>query len=153
MTGAVDERPQNSRCGARCLVAPQEFCTNAKEDAPPKAERIQLGASPRKRREQGKPAVLQLRQLPACDVPLEQMCRDGLQAGLSGRVLALVEILEPLTPPCKPDRSKMRISARGHDVGQRKVQIPQGGECRPQLPRKLLERDAAVVIEPAFSDK
>jgi len=153
MTGAVDERPQDSRCGPGCLVASQEFCTNAKEGAPPEAERIELGASPRKRREQGKPAVLQLRQLPAGDVPLEQMCRDGLQAGLSGRVLALVEILEAFTPPCKPDRSKLRISTRGHDIGQRKVQIPQSGECRPQLPRKLLERDGPVVIEPAFSDK
>jgi hypothetical protein len=89
----------------------------------------------------------------APDSAFEQLGRERLQARLSGKVVTLVEIFEPLTPPSEANRAEMSIAARRDDVGEREVQVPECGKCRPQLAGQLLQRNAAVEIEPPLSDR
>lgn len=153
MAGSVHERPDGSG-GSRCaLITSKKARTNAKQRAPPEAQRFGLTTSPRKRLQQRKPAVFQLRQLPAANSPFEQLGRKRLQARLSRQVMTFVEFFEPLTPPGEADRAKMSIAARRDDVSECEVEVPERGKRRPQLAGQLLEGDAPVVIEPALSDR
>ena len=65
----------------------------------------------------------------------------------------LIQFVEPLAPPGQPDRAEPRIAARRHHVGKGKVQVPQRRKGGPDLARQLLERDLAVVVERALSDR
>jgi hypothetical protein len=65
----------------------------------------------------------------------------------------LIQFVEPLAPPGQPDRTEPRVAARRHDVGKGKIELPPRRKCGPDLARQLLERDLAVVVERAISDR
>jgi hypothetical protein len=78
---------------------------------------------------------------------------DGLQPRFCRHILVSVQFFEALAPPGEANGAEARIAARRNDICKREIEIPQSRECRPQLPRQLLERDRAVVIERPLSDR
>ena len=89
----------------------------------------------------------------AAHVPRQKVMGNRLQARLRRRRPVLVEFVQTLAPPGEPDRTKPRIAARRHDIGERQVEVPQCGKGGSGLARQLLERDLAVVVEPPLSDR
>lgn len=81
------------------------------------------------------------------------MVGDFLQSRLGGNLAGFIELVQALAPPREADRTESGIAARRDHVRKRKIKAPQRRKCSPQLPRQLLERDLAVVIERPLSDR
>ena len=81
------------------------------------------------------PAVLQLRELGALYAARKQMLGDRPQPRL-GRDHALIQLLEPLSPPGKLDRSKRGLRRARDDIAQRGIDLEERLECGPQIHRK-----------------
>ena len=152
MVSAVGQRPERARAPCAFHGRTEQPRTDAEEDAPTLSQPLSLLGSPWKRSEQRQPCILQLRQLLSGNQVRQKLTRHRLQARLCRCLDAIVELFEPLAPPGEPDRTEPRIAAAGDDVGERQVEAPQRRERGPDTAGQLLERDLAVVIEPALSD-
>jgi len=78
---------------------------------------------------------------------------DGLQSRLRRCGLTRVQLFEPLAPPGEKDRAKVRVRARGDDIGKGEIEVPQRREGGSQIARQLLKRDIAIVVELTLSDR
>ena len=153
MMRTVDERPEASCRFRAARLATQESRTDPEENSAAQLQAISLSLVPRKRIEQRQPCILELREFVSAYRSGQQLAGDRLQSRLRKRYPIAIELLEPLAPPDEADRAEPRIAARRHHIGECQVQIPERRKGRPQLPRQLLERNPAVVIEPALSDR
>ena len=152
MRGGVHERPDLSGCFCIGHLAAKQPSPNAEQNPSPQLQRLRLRIGPRKRMKQRQPCVFQRRKLLARHSARQELGRDRLQARFRWNP-ALIEFLKPLAPPGHADCAKVRISTGRNDVGKCQVQVPERGEGRPQLARQLIERDLAITVEPALSDR
>jgi hypothetical protein len=83
----------------------------------------------------------------------EQLGCNRLQSGLNSSFLTAIELVQPFSPPGKPDCAHARIAAGCHDIGESKIEAPQRGEGRPDGRRQRVERDLAVGVEAPLSDR
>jgi hypothetical protein len=153
MPRAVDQRPECSRGFRTSRIAAEQPGTDSEQDSPTPSKTVRLRIAPRERLKQRKPRIFQIRQFLAADATTEQLTRDGAEARLARWRRSPVEFLEPLAPPGEADRAERRVAARRDDVGQREVEVPEGGECRPNRRGDGGKRRQAVRIERPLSDR
>jgi hypothetical protein len=127
--------------------------TSSKQNSAPQLQSFGLRLTPGKWLEQRQPPILKLRQFRAADPPAQEMRLNGLQSRLRRGGLTLVQLFEPLAPPRETDRTEVRVRARGDDIGEGEIEVPQRGEGGSQIARQLLERDTAIVVELTLSDR
>lgn len=149
---SIDQGPEFAyrHCGER--ITAKEPRSNLEQDASTKTEALALRRAPWKWFEFGHPCVFEPRQLASAYAAGKELACNGLEARLGRRLYADVKLVEPLAPPREPNGTEPRVTARRYDVGESKVESPERRERRTNAPRQLLERDLAVVVEPAISD-
>jgi hypothetical protein len=152
MLSSVDERPQGA--GLFCLIRRRSKQARADAEQKPTAlhQRFGLRIAPGEWLEQREPCILEQRQFVPTYASRQELCGNRLHPWLCGE-LALIELVEALSPPRQSDGAEPRIAARRHNIGKREVDLPQGGECRPDCRRQLFECDRSVVVELALSDR
>ena len=153
MLRAVSQRPEGS-CAFR-LVRPaaQQLRADLEQDAPAQREAARLSLAPGKRLQQRQPCIFELTQLTPAYAARQKLLCNRPQARLRGPSRLLIELLQPFAPPGEPDRAEPRVAACRDDIGEGKIEIPQRRKGGPDLTRQLLERDLAVVVERALSDR
>lgn len=152
MVRSINQRPKLAGRLRQLRLASKQVAANPEQDSSAKPQSLDLRFSPGKRLEQWQPCVLELRQQLAAYSPDKQLALHGPQPRFGRRGHAVAQLLQSFAPPGKTDRSKPRIAARCHDIGKGEVKVPQRQERGFQFAWQLLERDLAVVIEPALSD-
>lgn len=150
VASTVHEGPECSR-SCNIPLGFKKACTRSEKNPAPELQAVHLFHPPGERVEQRKPAILQPRQ--SLDPPRDEILGDCLQSRLGRRFAGLIELVQAFAPPGEADGTEPRIAARRDHVRECKIKAPEGRKCRPQLPRQLLERDLAVVIEPPLSDR
>jgi hypothetical protein len=152
MLCAIDQGPESTGLVGVLLFTAKQARTNAEQDPAPKFQPFGSRSAPWKRLKQRQPRIFELRQFRTRNPARQQFACDLLQPRFRGRRIGAVELLQPLSPPRQANCTKPRIGARGDDVDEGEIQIPQCRKGKAQFCRQLLDRDRAVVIELALSD-
>lgn len=153
MMRAIGQRPERTGGIGILRIAAQQPGANAEQDPPTQLEGLRLGFIPREWLQQWQPRILKLSQGLAGHSPRQQVLRDCLQSRLGRRIFPLAQLLQPLTPPGKPDGTEVGICAARDDTGERKVEAPQRLKGGANSRGKLLKCDLAVGIELSLSDR
>ena len=152
MVSTIDQRPESPRSLAALRLRTDKAGTDAEQHPAPLTERRRLLLGPWKWRKERQPGVFQLRKLEAAHCSRQQFIGDRLQPRLARSGNTFVQLLEPFTPPSEANCAEPRVAARRHHVGKCQIEVPQRRNRGPDAAGQLLERDLAVVIEPALSD-
>jgi len=150
---AVHHGPERARNLGILRRSTEQPGTDPEQDSTAQAQPLGLRLAPRERLQQRKPRIFELRQFLAADAPAEQLPRDGAEARLSRRRYPGVELFQPLPPPGEANGSKRRFGRGRCDVRQRKVEVPECRECRPEGARNGGQRRQPVGIERPLSDR
>ena len=153
MMGSVDQRPESTRRGGVLELFAQKTRTEAEQEAATKFQTFGGRIVPRERLQQRQPGIFELGQLFSQDAAGKKVASDRNEPGLRRHRPAFVQFFEPFPPPGQPHCAEAWIAACRHNIRERQIQCPKRRKCRPQRAWELLECDAAVVIERAFSDR
>ena len=93
--------------------------------------------------EQRRPARFQPGKLAAADSARQQLGSDGFEPRLLRR-RAAVQLLEPFAPPGELDRTQRRLGRPRDDIPHRRIEHPQRPERRPDLRRRVDQRQFDV---------
>jgi len=149
---SVHQRPKRSCCLGIFRSAAERARPDAEQCSASQAQPFGGLLAPRKRLEQRKPCVFELRQFQAADAAGDELPLDGIQPRLPNRHDAFVEILQPLTPPGHADRAKPWVRGGRNHICERQVQGPERRESGPDIRRRCFERRQAVRVQPPISD-
>jgi hypothetical protein len=137
-----NQRGKRTRIPEFFIIATQQPSTK------PEQCRAAIGDAPRLDLlfEERCPAVLQLRELRALYAAKKQMLRHRPQPRL-GRDHALIQLLEPLSPPGELDRAKRRLRRAHDDIAHRGIDLEERLECGPQIHRKEPKHLRAISVD------